>query len=69
MKDYIGLKCPRCGTQLDFIVEPRQIKMGDDRVRSLLSRTPAVYVDWATSVIPHDCDNPNDTGQSYINPE
>jgi hypothetical protein len=68
VKDYIGLKCPRCGAQLDFIVEPRTITMGDNRVQAL-SRTPAVYVVWAESVIPHDCQEPNKTGQSYINPD
>ena len=64
MKDYIGIKCPRCGTQLDLLVEVRCVKMGD--TRTTLSTTPAVYVDWKTSVIPHDCEKPNDTGQSSV---
>jgi hypothetical protein len=66
MKEYIGLKCPRCGGHLDLLIEPRQITMGDDRSRAALKRTPAVYVEWARSIIPHDCDNPNDNGQSYV---
>lgn len=66
VKDYLGVKCPRCGGHLDMLVEPDKVTMGDDRTRSAMSRTPAVYVTWKTSVISHDCDNPNGNGHSYV---
>lgn len=66
VKDYLGVKCPRCGGHLDMLVEPDVITMGLARVQSAISRDQAVFVTWKTSIIPHNCDNPNGNGHSYV---
>lgn len=68
MKDYVGVRCPRCGGQLDMLVEPDTVSFTNIRGPShALVQVPHVAVLWKVSMIEHDCDKPNMNGNSFVN--